>query len=67
MVLYSHFFNNFSQFVVIHRVKAFSINNEEEVDVFFFSEIPLFSLESKENWQFDLWFLCLFETQIVHF
>ena len=42
MVLYSHFFKNFSQFVVIHRVKDFSINNEEEVDGFFFLKFPCF-------------------------
>ena len=32
----SHNFKNFSQFVVIHRVKAFSVVNEKEVHVFFF-------------------------------
>ena len=31
---YSHFFENFSQFVVIHTVKGFSIVNEAEVNVF---------------------------------
>ena len=30
----SHFFKNFSQFVVIHTVKGFSIVNEEEADFF---------------------------------
>ena len=34
MVWYSHLFKNFPQFVVIHLVKAFSIVNEAEVDVF---------------------------------
>ena len=34
MVWYSHFFNNFPQFVLIHRVKGFHVVNEEEVDVF---------------------------------
>ena len=34
MVWCSHFFKNFPQFVVIHRVKDFSIVNEPEVDVF---------------------------------
>ena len=34
MVCFSHLFQNFPQFVVIHRVKAFSIVDEEEVDVF---------------------------------
>ena len=34
MVSYSHLFKNFLQFVVIHRVKDFSIVNEAKVDVF---------------------------------
>ena len=34
MVCYSHLFQNFPQFVVIHTVKGLSIANEAEVDVF---------------------------------
>ena len=34
MVWYSHFSKNFSPFVVIHRVKGFSIVSEAEVDAF---------------------------------
>ena len=34
MVWYSHFFKNFSQFVVIHTVKGFGIVNKAEIDVF---------------------------------
>ena len=34
MVWYSHLLNNFPQFVVIYRVKGFSIVNEAEVDIF---------------------------------
>ena len=34
MVWYSHIFNNFPQFVVIHIVKGFGIVNKTEVDVF---------------------------------
>ena len=34
VVWYSHLLKNFSQFVVIHTVKGFSIVNEAEVDVF---------------------------------
>ena len=34
MVWYSHLFQNFSQFVVIHIVEGFSIVSEAEVDVF---------------------------------
>ena len=34
MVWYSHLFQNFPQFVVIHTVKGFGIVNKEEIDVF---------------------------------
>ena len=34
MVLYSHLFKNFPQFLLIPTVKGFSVVNEEEVDVF---------------------------------
>ena len=34
MVWYSHLFQNFSQFTVIHTVKGFGIVNKAEVDVF---------------------------------
>ena len=41
MAWYSYLLKNFPQFVVIHRVKGFSIVNEAEVDVFL--ELPCFS------------------------
>ena len=34
MVWYSHFFENFPQFVVIHTVKGFGVANKADVDVF---------------------------------
>ena len=34
MVWYSHLFNNFPQFIVIHIVKGFGIVNKAEIDVF---------------------------------
>ena len=34
MVWYSHLFQNFPQFVVIHTVEDFSVVNKAEVDVF---------------------------------
>ena len=34
MVWYSHLFQNFLQFLVIHTVKGFGIVNKAEVDVF---------------------------------
>ena len=33
MVWYSHLFQNFSEFVLIHRVKGFGIDNKAEVDI----------------------------------
>ena len=44
MVWYSHLFQNFSQFIVIHTVKGFGIVNKADIDVFlefsFFSNDP---------------------------
>ena len=34
MVWYSHLFQNFPQFIVIHTVKGFCIVNKAEIDVF---------------------------------
>ena len=34
MVWYSHLFQNFPQFIVIHIVKVFGIVNKAEIDVF---------------------------------
>ena len=34
MAWYSHFFQNFPQFIVIHTVKGFGIANNAEIDVF---------------------------------
>ena len=34
MVWYSHLFQNFPQFVVVHTVKGFGIVNKVEIDVF---------------------------------
>ena len=34
MVWYSHFVQNFPQFIVIHTVKGFGIVNKADVDVF---------------------------------
>ena len=34
VVWYSHLFQNFPQFVVIHTVKVFSIVNVADIDVF---------------------------------
>ena len=34
VVWYSHLFQNFPQFIVIHTVKGFGIANKAEIDVF---------------------------------
>ena len=34
MVWYSHLFQNFPEFIVIHTVKGFGIVNKAEIDVF---------------------------------
>ena len=34
MVWYSHLFQNFPQFIVIHTVKGFGIFNTAEIDIF---------------------------------
>ena len=34
MVWYSHVFQNFPQFIVIHTVKGFGVINKAEVDIF---------------------------------
>ena len=67
MVWYSHPFRNFSQFVLIHTVKGFSVVKEAEVDVFlefscFFYDPPdvgnlisgssIFSKSSFYIWEF---------------
>ena len=46
VILYSHLFKNFPQFVVIHTVKDFSIVNESEVGVFL--EFPGFFYDSTD-------------------
>ena len=40
MVWYSHLFQNFPQFLVIHTAKGFGIVNKAEIDVFL--ELPCF-------------------------
>ena len=74
-VWYSHSFQNFPQFIVIHTVRGFGIVNKAEIDVswnsLYFSMIfmkisMIFSMIFFFHWQFDLWFLCLFWMQLKH-
>ena len=64
VVLYSHLFKNFAQFVVSYTVKRFSVVNEVEIDVFL--EFSSFFYYLNGCWLFDLWFLCLFHIQLEH-
>ena len=69
MVWYSHLFQNFPQFIVIHTVEGFGIVNKAEIDVFlelsyFFCEptdvgnlisgSPAFSKSSLNIWKFSV-------------
>ena len=51
VIWYFHLFKNFPQFIMIHRVKGFSIVSEAEVDFFLISFLFLWS---SEHSQFDL-------------
>ena len=44
MVWYSHLFKSFPQFIMIHKVKGFSIVLETEIDVYL--EFPCFFYDS---------------------
>ena len=61
MVWYSHLFQDFPQFIVIHTVKSFGIVNKAEIDVFL--ELLLFKWYSG-CWQFDLCFLSFSKTSL---
>ena len=39
VVWYSHLFQNFAQFLVIHTVKGFCIVNKTEIDVLFWNSL----------------------------
>ena len=58
VVWYSHLLKNFSQFVVIHTVRGFSVVNE--ADIFWNSLAFMWSIHSNGCWKYDLWVLCLF-------
>ena len=50
MVWYSHLFQNFPQFIVIHTAKGFGIVNKAEIDVFllYFALVPANDEECEE-------------------
>ena len=45
MVWYSHFFQNFPQFIVIHTVKGFGVVNKAEIDVFFWNSLDFLMIQ----------------------
>ena len=72
MVWYSHLFQNFPQFIVIHTVKGFGVVNKAELDVFlelscFFDDpadvgnlifgFSAFSKTSLNIWKFTVYLL----------
>ena len=72
MVWYSHLFQNFPQFIVIHTVKGFGIVSKAEIDVFLelscFFDVPAdignsisgssaFSKTSLNIWKFTVYVL----------
>ena len=80
MVWYSHLFQNFPQFVVIHTVKGFRVVNEAEVDVFLelscFLDDPVdvgnlisgssaFSKSSLNIWKFSVHVLVHFTSSLL--
>ena len=59
MVWYSHLFQNFPQFIVIHIVEGFGVVNKAEVDVFLdvgnlISGFSAFSKTSLNIWKFTV-------------
>ena len=75
MVWYSHLFQNFPQFIVIHTVEGFGIVNKAEIDVFlelscFFSDpadvsnlisgSSAFSKTSLNIWKFTVHVSCVY-------
>ena len=78
MVWYSHFFKNFPQFVMMHTVKAFGIDNKSEIEVFlelfYFLDDPTevgnlisgssaFSKSNLNTWKFSVHILLTFGLQ----
>ena len=72
MVWYSHLFQNFPQFIVIHTVKGFGIVNKAEINAFlelscFFDDpadvgnlisgFSAFSKSSLDTWEFTVYVL----------
>ena len=64
MVLYSHPFQNFPQFIVIHTVKGFGIVNKAEIGVFL--EISCFFHDPADIGNLISGSSAFFQTREVH-
>ena len=54
MVWYSHLFQNFPQFIVIHTVKGFGINNKAETDLKLnIQKTKIIATSPITSWQID--------------
>ena len=62
MVLHSHLFQNFPQFLVIHTVKGFGVVNKAEVDVSL--ELSCFFYDPMDVGNLISVFLCIFYIQL---
>jgi len=70
VVWYSHLFNNFSQFVVIHAVKGFGILNKADVflelSYFFYDPVDVGNLLSGSSvFSKTSWYICKFSIYIL--
>ena len=71
MVWYSHLLKNFPQFVVIHIVKGFGVDNKAEVDVFlelscFLSDpVDVGNLISGSAFSKTTWNICKFMVHVL--
>ena len=63
MVWYSHLFQNFPQYIVIHTAKGFGIVNIAEVYAFLELSCFFYNPMDVDNL---IWFLCIFDIQLEH-
>ena len=62
MVWYSHLFQNFPQFIVIHTVKGFGVVNKAEIDVFL--ELSFFFYDPMDVGDLILGFAAFFKSSL---
>ena len=64
MLWYSHLFQNFPQFIVIHTVKGFGIVNKAEIDVFL--ELSCFFYDPADVGNLSSGFTAFSKNQLGH-